>query len=273
MSPPSVPTGGDLESLTRALEARGVGEARLALVLGSGLGGLVERLEDPLAIPGAALEGLPASRVAGHAGRLVLGTLRGVRILVQQGRVHLYEGWTAREVARAVRSFCRLGIRGVVLTNAAGGLRADWPGGTLMRITDHLNLQGTTPLDLGEAGAGNPYDPDFGEALERAGRSAGVPLQRGVYAGLLGPSYETPAEVRLLQALGADAVGMSTVAEALAARAEGARVAGLSLITNQAAGIAPGPLSHRDVVDAGRAASAALAGLLEAAVGPLSEVL
>jgi purine-nucleoside phosphorylase len=216
---------------------------------------------------------MPCSSVAGHEGNVHLGRLGGVPVLVQEGRVHRYEGWTARVVARSVRCYARLGIRGFVLCNAAGGLRRDWPPGTLMRISDQINLQGGTPLAHAEARRGNPYDPAFGAVLERAARSAGVRIERGTYAGLLGPSYETAAEVRLLRSIGADAVGMSTVAEALAAAAAGGRVVGLSLITNHAAGLAQGPLTHDDVLAAGKAAASAVSGLLQAAVEPLSSAL
>lgn len=262
-----------IELLVSALAERGVGVARLAFVLGSGLGSVAERLEEATAIPFASLPGIPVSRVSGHAGTLHVGRLGGVPVLVQAGRIHRYEGWSAREVARSVRAYCRLGIRGVVLCNAAGGLRPDWAPGTWMRIVDHINLQGAAPLAEAEARRGNPYDPAFGATLERVARAAGMSLGRGVYAGLLGPGYETAAEVRLLRALGADAVGMSTVAEAQAAAASGARVAGLSLIANLAAGLSAGPLTHDEVLAAGKAASAAVAELLLAAAEPLSRAL
>jgi purine-nucleoside phosphorylase len=270
-----MPTAIDLsiEPLVSALAERGARKARLAFVLGSGLGAVAERLDEADAIPFASLPGMPASRVAGHGGTIHLGRLGGVPVLVQAGRVHRYEGWTAREVARSVRAYGRLGIRGVVLCNAAGGLRPEWPPGTLMRIVDQINLQGATPLAQEEARRGNPYDPAFGVTLERIARSSGLSLERGTYAGLLGPSYETAAEVRLLRALGADAVGMSTVAESQAAAASGARVAGLSLISNHAAGLAAGPLTHDEVLAAGKAASAVVAELFLAAAEPLAHAL
>jgi purine-nucleoside phosphorylase len=193
-----------------------------------------------------------------------------VGVLVQQGRVHLYEGRGALEVTRAVRAFAAVGVRALVLTNAAGGLREEWAPGTLMRITDHLNLQGETPLGDGEQGHGTPYDEAFGEELDAAARAAGVVLERGLYAGLRGPSYETPAEIAMLGGLGADAVGMSTVLEALAAHAAGMRVAAVSLVTNPAAGLARGPLAHEEVVAAGAAAAGRFGSLLEAAVPRLA---
>jgi purine-nucleoside phosphorylase len=215
----------ELERLVAALRARGFEGARIAIVLGSGLGGFVERVERSMSVGYAELEGMPRSRVPGHAGRMVVGEIAGVRVIVQSGRVHLYEGWTEHEVTRAVRAFAALGCGAVILTNAAGGLRRQWRPGVLMRVRDHINLQGRTPLAREEAGGGRVYDEALGAALERGAVDAGVALESGVYAGLLGPSYETPAEIRMLGWMGADAVGMSTVAEALAGRAAGGRVA------------------------------------------------
>jgi inosine/guanosine/xanthosine phosphorylase family protein len=247
---------------------------QVALVLGSGLGQLVQRLEGARAIPYEELEGMPSSGVAGHAGRLVVGSLAGTRVLVQQGRVHRYEGRSAREVTRAVRAFARIGVRGLLLTNAAGGLNRALTQGALMRIEDHLDLQGgESPLGRAERGAGTPYDAGLGAILDAAAAASGVALARGVYAGLLGPSYETPAEVRMLQRLGADAVGMSTVAEAVAGHAEGLRVAAVSVVTNPAAGLGAAPLSHEEVVAAGHAAAERFGRLLATAVGPLAEAL
>ncbi len=255
-----------VERLRASLRAAGLDTGELLFVLGSGLGVFAERLQNARAVPFEELDGMPCSSVPGHAGRFVLGTVGGVRVVVQQGRVHLYEGWSPEEVTRAVRALAGLGCGGVVLTNAAGGARADWPAGTLMRLTDHLNLQGRGPLAWGEAGYGCPYDSELGAALDDAAADAGVPLQRGVYAGLLGPSYETPAEVRFLRSVGADAIGMSTVAEAVAAHAAGARVAAVSLVTNPGAGISPTPLSHAEVVEAGREAADGFCRLLTFAV-------
>lgn len=255
----------ELDRLTRALAGHGVDGVDLAFVLGSGLGAFADRLENATRIPYAQLAGMPESSVAGHAGQLVVGEIGGARAVVQQGRVHLYEGRTPGEVTRAVRAFATLGARAVVLTNAAGGLRPEWPAGTLMRLTDHVNMQGRTPLATDEGGYGSPYDPELGAALDAAAKQAGVTLERGVYAGLLGPTYETPAEIRMLGSIGVDAVGMSTVLEALAAHASGARVAAISLVTNLAAGIHEGALSHAEVVDAGREASSRFCDLLLAA--------
>ncbi|MBL8863690.1 MAG: purine-nucleoside phosphorylase [Planctomycetes bacterium] len=255
-----------VERLADSLRAHGVEGARVALVLGSGLGAFVERVAGSTSIPYDAIDGLPGSAVPGHAGRLVLGEVGGVRVVVQQGRVHLYEGWSAHEVTRAIRAFARCGLRAVVLTNAAGGLRRAWTPPTLMRITDHVNLQGRTPLLPGEGAAANPYDEALGRALDDAAHARRLRLEHGVYAGVLGPSYETPAEIRWLSSFGADAVGMSTVCEAQAARAAGLRVAAVSCITNLAAGIAPGPLSHEEVMEVGRQASQRFCELLEEAL-------
>lgn len=234
-------------------------EPAAGVVLGSGLGGLVERLERRVVIPYEEIPYFPVSRVAGHPGRLVLGELRqgaaAVPLVVMQGRVHAYEGWTAEEVAFGVRALCRLGVRLLLVTNAAGGVNPSLAPGDLVRITDHLNLSGQNPLagenderlgprfpDLSDA-----YDPRLGALLDEAAAAAGVPLRAGVYACMAGPSYETPAEVRMLRGLGADVVGMSTVPEVIAARHMGVSVAGISVVTNRAAGLARAPLSHEEV--------------------------
>jgi purine-nucleoside phosphorylase len=262
-----------VENLARSLKANVIEGAQIAFVLGSGLGAFAERLARARSVPAADLDGLPQSGVPGHAGRIVAGEIGGVRVLAQQGRVHLYEGWSAQELTRAVRAFAAIGVRALVLTNAAGGIRAGFRPGTLMRITDHLDLQGRTPLTRAERGFGAVWDAELGRALDVAARNAGVALESGVYAGLLGPAYETPAEIRWLQQSGADAVGMSTVAEALAARAAGLRVVGISCITNLAAGLAPGPLSHAEVLESGQRSARELFSLLEQAVRPLTAAL
>lgn len=269
-----------VDALAASLAARGAGDCRLAIVCGSGLGGIAEELADATEIPWDEGEDPPAgapgrrgARVPGHDLRFVLGRLAGVAVLLQSGRRHLYEGWSPFEVTLTVRAYARLGLGGVLLTNAAGALHPDWPPGTWMRITDHLNLQGRAPLWRGERALGRAYAPALGAALERAASRAGVPLVPGVYAGVLGPAYETPAEIRALARLGADAVGMSTVAEAAAACALGLQVAGLSLLTNAAAGLAPGPLDHRDVLVAGQRATARLALLLRQALPELAAAL
>ncbi len=255
------------------LRRREIAGARIAIVLGSGLGAFAERLSSARTVACEDIESMPQSRVPGHAGKLVVGEAGGVRVIVQQGRVHLYEGWRARDVARAVRAFAAIGVEAVVLTNAAGGLHAEWKPGTLMRIRDHINLQSATPLRADETAHGAPYDVELARALDRAASRADCELQNGVYAALPGPSYETPAEIRMLAWMGADAVGMSTVMEALAARASGVRVAAISCITNPAAGIGSEPLSHEDVLRAGRAASERFVRLLDAAVPEIAQCL
>ena len=252
--------------ISRSLAERGFEGAKIAIVLGSGLGGISRRLERAQEVPFVEVDGMPRSTVPGHAGRFVLGTLAGERILVQEGRVHLYEGWSAPEVCGSIRAFAGLGCRAVVLTNAAGSLRPAWKPPLLMRLDDHIDRQGRTPLAPGTGGRGSLYDQELGEALESAATSAGVPLARGVYAGLLGPSYETPAEIRMLAWMGADAVGMSTVIEAQAAHDSGLRVAAVSCITNLAAGIGAGPLSHEEVIEEAAAATEQIASLLSQAV-------
>ncbi|MBM3975460.1 MAG: purine-nucleoside phosphorylase [Planctomycetes bacterium] len=261
---------GDVERLAASMRAQGLAGCELALVLGSGLGAFGERLADARSVPFDALDGMPGSAVPGHAGRFLHGTIGGARVLLQQGRAHLYEGWSPEQVTRSVRAFAALGCRALVLTNAAGGLRREWEPGSLMRLTDHINLQGRAPLRAAERAAACAYDARAGAELDRAAQEAGVRLERGVYAALLGPSYETPAEIRMLGALGADAVGMSTVAEAAVGHAVGLRVAAISCITNHAAGISGEPLSHSEVVETGKQASARFARLLERALPALA---
>jgi purine-nucleoside phosphorylase len=235
------------------------------VILGSGLGDFADRLGRAVAIPYEEIPYFPVSRVPGHPGRLVLGELAGeagpVAVATMQGRVHGYEGWTPEEVAFGARVLCGLGVKALLVTNAAGGVNPSYAPGDLVRITDHLNLSGQNPLvgenddrlgprfpDLSDA-----YDPRLGAALDAAAAALGVSLRTGVYACMAGPSYETPAEVRMLRALGADLVGMSTVPEVIAARHMGVPVAGLSVVTNYAAGLARRPLSHAEVAEtAGR---------------------
>lgn len=238
------------------------------LVLGSGLGSFVERMEILDSVPYAEIPGLPASSVAGHAGRFVFGRVGGTIIVAAQGRVHLYEGKSAAEVTANVRWMKSIGVKKLVLTNAAGTANPAFHPGTWMMLNDHLNLTHTTPL------LGGPNFFDMSEVYSKALRarfsevaaSLGTTLNEGVYAGLLGPQYETPAEVRMLRTLGADAVGMSTVLEAVQARALGMEVAGFSCLTNWAAGLHPGTLGHEEVLETGKAAAAQLADVLERAL-------
>ena len=228
----------------------------IAVVLGSGLGFLADRVEGAVRIPYAEVPGFPEPGVAGHKGELVAGTLGGVPVLVQAGRFHLYEGHDAVTAGLPVRVFARLGIRTLITTNASGGIRPGFGAGTLMLISDHLNLMFRNPL-IGPAVEAEERFPDMTEAYDAGLRTLAretaarlrIPLEEGVYAALLGPSYETPAEVRMLGKMGADAVGMSTVPEVIAARAMGMRVAGISCITNAAAGMSAAPLDHTEVLE------------------------
>lgn len=244
-----------LEDSVFAIRKHAAIEPETGIVLGSGLGGLLDALEGRVEIPYGELPHMGDSTVAGHGGNLCFGTLEGVAVACMQGRLHLYEGYSVDRVVHGVRTMARLGVRRVLLTNAAGSLRADWSPGDVMLVTDHLNLTGTSPL-LGandeSIGPRFPdmvgaYDGQLSDSLRRAAADADVSLREGVYAGLLGPQYETPAEVRMLRGLGADAVGMSTVLEVIALRHMGVRVCALSCITNLAAGLAPGPLAHAEV--------------------------
>jgi purine-nucleoside phosphorylase len=247
-----------LDQLEPAVRARTGLVPKVGIVLGSGLGGLADAMTDAVAVPFAELPGWPAASAPGHAGRLLLGHLDGVPAVCLQGRLHLYEGNSERLVVEPVLLMRRLGAQVIVLSNAAGGIRIDWPAGTLMLITDHLNLTGRSPLiGANDEALGsrfpdlvNAWSPRLNELMRRAAADEGVTLEEGVYAGLTGPTYETPAEVRMLRALGADAVGMSTVLEAIVARWAGAEVVGVSLVTNPGAGITGNPLSHEEVLEA-----------------------
>jgi purine-nucleoside phosphorylase len=238
------------------------------IVLGSGLGALVDEVDAILALPYEEISGLPTSTVPGHTGRFVFGKLGGRRVVVAQGRVHLYEGRTAEEVTANVQFMSALGIQHLVLTNAAGTLNPEHPPGTWMMLSDHLNLTGTTPL------LGGPNFVDMSEVYSASLRARfrelacdeGVTLHEGVYAGLLGPQYETPAEIRMLQRIGADAVGMSTVLEAIQARALGIEVAGFSCLTNWAAGLGQATLDHKEVLETGLKAGSQLVRLLTRAL-------
>ncbi len=246
-----------------------------AIVLGSGLGFLGDQLEDAVRVPYARIPGFPQPGVVGHAGELIAGTLEGVSVLAQSGRFHLYEGHDLATAALPVRVFATLGVRTVILTNAAGGIRRSFRPGTLMLIADHLNLMGRNPL-TGPAMPGeerfpdmsDPYDAALRERVRRAAAAEGIVIEEGIYAGLLGPSYETKAEVQMLARFGADAVGMSTVPEVIVARARGLRCAGISTITNAAAGIA-GPLSHQEVLETAERVKGDLARLVRVVVRSL----
>jgi len=231
---------------------------QVAVVLGSGLRSLAESVDGAIRVSYGDIPGFPEPTVAGHGGELVFGVLEGVPVVVQSGRFHLYEGHPPATVVLPVRAFADLGVETLIVTNAAGGIRSSFAPPTLMLIADHVNSMWRNPL-LGPALDGEQRFPDmsapYDDGLRRLARSVarehGIPLAEGVYAGVLGPSYETPAEVRMLARLGADAVGMSTVPEVIVARARGMRVLGISAITNLAAGISRVRLNHEEVLAAG----------------------
>lgn len=256
-----------LQTATDALrDALGGRRPTVMMTLGSGLGSLAEDVEDRAEIPFADV-GLPDTTVPGHAGRFVAGTIEGVDVLVQQGRVHLYEGLDIHLVVAAVRAAAGVGVRTYVVTNAAGGLADTFDPGDLMVITDHLNLSGHNALTgivpphfLDQT---DPYAGDLRASFEAVGKAEGVALQRGVYAGLAGPTYETRAEVAMLKTIGAHAVGMSTVNEVIAANAAGLRVLGCSLITNVHR-LGGTPTNHEEVMVEGRAAGPRLVAVLRA---------
>ena len=244
------------------LKARVGNQPRVMVVLGSGLGDLGDQIEHAVRLPFAEIPGFAASAVEGHKGLFVAGRLEGVHVVALQGRFHLYEGHSAATVALPIRAMAALGARTLIVSNAAGALNPAFPAGTLMIIDDHINLMWRNPL-IGAALPGEvrfpdmsrPYDPELQALAERVALEHRIAVTRGVYLAVLGPSYETPAEIRMFRKLGGDAVGMSTIPEVIAARALGVRVLGISLITNAAAGSTGQPLSHEEVIQAGRAAS------------------
>ncbi len=247
------------EHAARVIRARFSEDLRVALVLGSGLGAFADDLEDSVAVPYDEIPGFARSTVEGHAGRMVLGHIGGVALAAMQGRFHYYEGYALEEVVFPIRVLGQLGIKTLVLTNAAGGVNVAFEQGSLMIISDHLNLMGVNPLrGTNDERFGTRF-PDMSEVYSRAfqeiaaeeGRALNIELRRGIYAALSGPSYETPAEIRMMRTLGADAVGMSTVPEAIVARQMGINVLGLSCITNMAAGVFDQPINHEEVIETG----------------------
>jgi purine-nucleoside phosphorylase len=245
---------------------------RIGLVLGSGLGAFADSLTDSTRIPFAEIPAFPLSTAIGHTGQMVIGMAGTVPVAAMQGRVHLYEGYSPQQVAFPMRVFGRMGIRAVIVTNAAGGINLTYKQGALVLISDHINLQGNNPL----AGPNNdrfgPRFPDMTHAYEKSyrelaraeARNLGMTLHEGVYAALLGPSYETPAEIQYLRTIGADLVGMSTVFEVLAARHMGIKVLAISCVTNMAAGILDQPLSHQEVLETGERVKTSFEALLRA---------
>jgi len=267
-----------LDALEAAIRARSPLVPEIGIVLGSGLGELADDLEDAVAIPFAELPGWPAATAPGHVGRLLLGRLGGKPVVMLQGRFHLYEGNAPGLVVQPVLLFRRLGAKAVFLTNAAGGLDPSFGPGTLMAIGDHVNLTGLNPLiganapEIGERfpDLTDAWSPRLRAGLHAAAAAEGVPLAEGIYVGLTGPNYETPAEVRMLAALGGHAVGMSTVLECIAARWAGLEVVGVSLVTNAGAGYSGEPLTHAEVLAAGLEAGPRLARVIRRFVADLT---
>jgi purine-nucleoside phosphorylase len=254
---------------------------KIALILGSGLGGFADEFADAVRIPYAKIPHFPQSTAVGHAGQLVLGHVEGIEVVGMQGRVHLYEGYSPKDVAFPVRVFFRLGVEAIILTNAAGGIRKDFTQGRLVVISDHINLQAASPLmgpndekfgprfpDMSTA-----YDKKFRELALAEGRRLGIDLDEGVYAALAGPSYETPAEIRFLRTIGADLVGMSTVPEVIAARHSGIRVLGISCVTNAAAGVLDRPLDHKEVLETAERIKGQFVGLLRAVLPGIASAI
>jgi purine-nucleoside phosphorylase len=254
---------------------------KIALVLGSGLGAFADEFDGATRIPYAKIPYFPKSTAIGHAGKLVIGKVGAIPVAGMQGRVHLYEGYSAKEVAFPIRVFARMGVKAVILTNAAGGIKREFVQGRLVVISDHINLQGVNPLtgpnderfglrfhDMSAA-----YDRRFREMAVGEGNRLGIGIYEGVYAALPGPSYETPAEIRYLRAIGADLVGMSTVPEVIAARHSGIRVLGISCVTNAAAGILDQPLNHVEVLETAERVKGQFIGLLKAVLPKIAEAI
>jgi purine-nucleoside phosphorylase len=261
----------DIEAAANAIRERwGNRRPKVAIVLGSGLGYLADRFEDAVRIPYKEIPGFPEPTVVGHGGEIVIGRFAGKEVLAQSGRFHLYEGHTPATAALPVRVFGTLGIETVLLTNAAGGIRRTFSSGTVMLIADHINLTFRNPL-TGPVLSGEERFPDMSDPYDRSLRDLArqvaverrISLQEGVYVQLLGPSFETPAEIRMLERLGADAVGMSTVVEVIAARARGVRCLGFSVVTNLASGLSPTKLNHEEVLETAKRVSVELGGLVQ----------
>jgi purine-nucleoside phosphorylase len=266
------------EHATRIIRARTTVEPRIAVVLGSGLGGFADDFEEPVSIPYDEIPGFSRSTAQGHAGRLVIGKIDGIPVLAMQGRLHYYEGYSLEEVTFPVRTFGLLGIKTLVLTNASGGINVQLSEGALMVISDHLNLMGVNPLRGPNDERFGPRFPDMSavysaelqELVVEEAKAIGIEVRRGIYGALSGPSYETPAEIHLLRNLGADAVGMSTVPEAIVARHMGLEVLGISCITNMAAGISDEPINHEDVMATGDRVRETFTELLRRVIGAIN---
>jgi purine-nucleoside phosphorylase len=259
-----------MQSAVQIIRAKTSLQPRIGIVLGSGLGAFADSLEGAIRIPYAELQDLPASTAIGHAGELVIDG----DVLIMSGRFHLYEGYTPQQTVAGVRLFHALGIKRVILTNASGSINPNFQRGSLVLISDHINLQGVNPLIGPNDDSLGPRFPDMTEAYSKRLRGIamsvaddmGKTLHEGVYAALLGPSYETPAEIRYLRTIGADLVGMSTAAECIAANHAGLEVLGISCVTNVAAGLGPGKLDHQEVLEVGKSSSAFFVDLLKGLV-------
>jgi purine-nucleoside phosphorylase len=274
-------SAGELERIDEAAAAVrtrcGDDLPEVAIVLGSGLGGFADSLDEPVIVPYDTLPHWPQSRVVGHAGRLVVGYAGGKRVAALSGRVHLYEGHPMATVVFATRVMARLGVPCLILTNAAGGINTDFGQGALMVMDDHINLMGSNPLIGANDDRLGPRFPDMSEVYsfrlrgiaDEAARAAGIPVRHGVYVAVHGPSYETPAEIRAFRTLGADAVGMSTAPEAIAARHMGMEVLGISCITNMAAGVLNQTLVHDEVMETARRVRGSFIALLEGIIARL----
>ncbi|HSE18542.1 MAG TPA: purine-nucleoside phosphorylase [Pyrinomonadaceae bacterium] len=266
------------EHATRVIRSRISVEPRIAVVLGSGLGGFADDFEETVSIPYEDIPGFVRSTAQGHAGRLVIGKIDSVPVLAMQGRVHYYEGYSLEEVTFPVRTFGLLGVKTIVLTNASGGINVELTQGALMVISDHLNLMGVNPLRGPNDDRFGPrfpdmtavYSPELQELVVDEAKAIGVEVRRGIYGALSGPSYETPAEIHLLRNLGADAVGMSTVPEAIVARHMGLEVLGISCITNMAAGISDAPINHEEVMATGDRVRETFSELLRRVIGAIN---
>lgn len=267
------------DSAAQLILARTALRPKIGLVLGSGLGAFADSLSDATRVPYAEIPSFPQSTAIGHAGRMVVGHAGEVPVAAMQGRVHQYEGYTAQEVAFPIRVFARMGIRSVILTNAAGGINLGYSQGALVLIRDHINLQGTNPLVGPNDDRFGVRFPDMTHAYSRTFRKIAqeeaakinINLYEGVYAAMLGPSYEAPAEIEYLQRIGADLVGMSTVAEVVAARHMGFHVLAISCVTNMAAGILDQPLSHAEVMETGERVKSTFEALLRAVLPRIAE--
>jgi purine-nucleoside phosphorylase len=265
---------GKIEEAAGAIRRRlGSSQPRIAVVLGSGLGFLSEHIEKAITVPYGDIPGFPSTAVIGHTAELVAGTLAGKQIITQRGRFHLYEGHDAHTAALPVRVFAALGIDTLILTNAAGGIRRTFSSGTVMLIADHINLSFRNPLfgsllpkEERFPDMSDPYDKELRALAREVARTKRIALDEGVYIQLLGPSYETPAEIRMADRLGADAVGMSTAIEVIAARARGLRCLGFSVVTNLASGISPTKLNHVEVMETAHRVRHELAGLVEGVI-------